>query len=401
MVCNIDQSNKQISQREDTKLDLPDGVPPLYSLYLYISESCNLACQHCWISPSYNPGNNGGKQVELDWVRKAVREARPLGLQNVKLTGGEPLLHTEFRELVNFIDGEGLEIHMETNGTLIDNDLAKFLKQKEHLSFISVSLDGSDDETHESLRRVPGSFKKAIQGIVNLVEQGFQPQLVCTLHKGNISQLNEVIQLAGDLGCGSVKFNHVQEVGRGEQFAKQQGLKIYEIINIYRRLEKDYSTRSGIPIHFDIPFAFYSIRRLLDEDLSSCTIKNILGLLAGGELSLCGIGITVPEMIFGRIENDDLHAVWCHSPGLIQLREKIPDALEGICFRCLHRDLCQGTCVANNYHATGRLNAGHRFCQIADEMGLFPDSRKKYYLNSYKPKAKDDVYERERQTTHL
>ena len=377
MSCEINKSDVPASNRADTKPDLPDGVPPLYSLYLYISESCNLACRHCWISPSYNPGHNGGKQVELDWVRKAVREAGPLGLQNVKLTGGEPLLHTGFRELVNFIDGEGLEIQMETNGTLIDHDLAKFLRRKKHLSFISVSLDGSDDETHERLRRVPGSFKKAVQGIQNLVEQGFQPQLICTLHKGNISQLNEVIQLAENLGCGSVKFNHVQKLGRGEDFAKQQGLKVSDIINIYRRLENGYRIRSKIPIHFDIPLAFFTIRRLLDEDLGRCTIKNILGLLAGGELSLCGIGTLIPEMIFGRIESDALHDVWCHSPGLAQLREKIPDALESICSLCIHRDLCQGACVADNYHATGRLSAAHQFCQIADEMGLFPESRKR------------------------
>jgi SynChlorMet cassette radical SAM/SPASM protein ScmF len=359
------------------KLDLPEGVPPLTSLYLYISGSCNLACRHCWITPTYQAGENGGQQIGVDDVHKAIREARSLGLQTVKLTGGEPLLHTQFRELVSLMDGDGLQIHIETNGTLIDRDLAKFLKQKEQVSFISVSLDGVDAETHEDLRGVPGSFGQAITGIRNLVEQGFRPQLICTLHRGNVSQMGEVIKLAEDLGCGSVKFNHVQQVGRGKQFAYEQGLQVSEIINLYHRIEMDLRNGSEIRIHFDIPFAFYSIRKLLDDNLGRCTVRNILGLLAGGELSLCGIGVTVPELIYGHIKRDSLHDVWCNSPALVQLREQVPAQLDGTCAQCIHRDFCLGCCVANNFHSTGKLNAPYQFCHTADRLGIFPDSRKR------------------------
>jgi SynChlorMet cassette radical SAM/SPASM protein ScmF len=377
MSCEIDKSDIPASDGTDVKLDLPEGVPPLTSLYMYISGGCNLACRHCWITPTFQAGGNGGKQVGVDDVRKAIREARPLGLRTVKLTGGEPLLHTQFRELVSLLDGDGLKINIETNGTLIDRDLAKFLKHKEQVSHISVSLDGSDEETHEGLRGVRGSFAQALGGIRNLVEQGIRPQLICTLHRGNVAQMGEVIKLAEDLGCGSVKFNHVQQVGRGERFADEQGLDLPEIINLYQRIETELRYESEIGIHFDIPFAFYSIRKLLDDNLGRCSVINILGLLAGGELSLCGIGVTVPELIYGHIKTDSLRDVWCNSPGLVQLRELVPAKLERICARCIHRDICLGRCVANNFHATGRLNAPYRFCHIADGLELFPESRKR------------------------
>jgi len=359
------------------ELDLPEGVPPLTSLYLYISGSCNLACRHCWISPAYKAGGNGGQFVKIGYIRKAIQKAKPLGLRRVKLTGGEPMLHPQFQEIVSLIDSEGLSIQIETNGTLIDQQMAKFLKQIKRFSFISVSVDGADAETHEALRVVPGSFESAVNGIKNLVEQGFQPQLICTLHKGNVSQMAEVIELAKSLKCGSVKFNQVQQVGRGEQFSKKEGMKISEIINVYHRLENDFTPKAKIRIHFDIPFAFYSIRKLLDDNLSRCTVMNILGMLAGGELSLCGIGVTVPELIYGHIEKDSLRDVWCHSPGLTQLREQIPSQLEGICGECLHRDICMGDCIANNFHVAGKLNAPYQFCDTAEALGLFPASRKK------------------------
>jgi SynChlorMet cassette radical SAM/SPASM protein ScmF len=359
------------------ELDLPEGVPTLNSLYLYISGSCNLACRHCWIEPSYQAGESEGRYVEVDSIHKAIQEAKPLGLKRVKLTGGEPMLHPQFREIVSLISSKGLRIQVETNGTLIDHKLAKFLKDTKRLSFISVSVDGADAKTHECLRVLPGSFEASIKGIKNLVDQGFRPQLICTLHKGNISQIVEVIEMAKNLGCGSVKFNHIQEIGRGEHFIKENGLKVSEIINLYHSLENGITPKASMRIHFDIPFAFYSIRKLLNDNLGTCTIKNILGILSTGEFSLCGIGVTVPELIYGNIKKDSLREVWCHSPGLIRLRHQIPQQLEGICGQCLHKDVCLGSCVANNFYTAGKLNAPCKFCETAENLGLFPESRKR------------------------
>ncbi|MGB6872555.1 MAG: radical SAM protein, partial [Dehalococcoidia bacterium] len=265
---------------------------------------------------------------------------------------------------------------IETNGTLVDDDLAEYLKQK-GVSFISVSVDGATAEVHDALRGVPGSYQDALDGIRALVKVGYPVQLICTLHRGNVSQMAEVVALAERLGCGSVKFNHVQRVGRGEQFAEQQGLEIPEIIILYHQVENELLPQSKVRIYFDIPFAFYPIRKLLDDSLCRCTVRNILGMLAGGELSLCGIGVTVPELIYGHMEDGNLREVWYYSPGLALLREQIPAQLEGICGQCLHRDLCQGECVANNYHVAGRLNATHQFCDRAEALELFPASRKK------------------------
>jgi len=366
----------QAPSQTPRELNLPEGVPPLTSLYLYIAGCCNLACRHCWISPTYQRGGDNDQFVKLEYVQKAIREAKPLGLRSVKLTGGEPTLHPQFRELVALISKESLRINIETNGTLVDNALAGFLKQRS-ISFVSVSVDGATAEIHEYLRGVTGSYERALAGIEALVNVGFPVQLICTLHRGNVSQMAEVVALAEKLGCGSVKFNHVQRVGRGEQFAEEQGLGVPEIIQLYHRVENELRPRSKVRIHFDIPFAFYSIRKLLNDSLGRCTVRNILGMLAGGELSLCGIGVTVPELIYGHMENDDLREVWCDSPGLALLREQIPDQLEGICGKCLHRDVCQGTCVANNFHVAGRLNAPYRFCDYAETMGLFPALRQK------------------------
>jgi SynChlorMet cassette radical SAM/SPASM protein ScmF len=373
----IDNTFEQNDQRGvNKKLNLPDGVPPLTTLYLYIAGSCNLACRHCWITPSYQPGKNGGQFIPPEYVSKAIHEAQPLGLTAAKLTGGEPTLHPQFRDIVTLLADAGLDITIETNGTLINDDLAGFLKQKQRVSFISVSVDGASAQTHEALRMVEGSFTSALSGIRSLVEVGFHPQIICTLYRDNLSQITQIVELAESLGCGSVKFNILQQVGRGDRLAKEAGLQVPEVIQLFRFVENEVALNKKIEIHFDIPIAFYPIRKLLGDDLSHCSITHVLGMLAGGELSLCGIGVSEKELIYGNIQKDDLTKVWCFSSGLIRLRELIPDQLEGICGQCLYRNICSGACVANNYYVSGKLNAAYYFCDIANSLGLFPLSRK-------------------------
>jgi len=367
-----------MTEKSELKLDLPEGVPPLTLLYLYVSGSCNLACRHCWITPTFQKGtgNDNGQHIKLSYVKKAIQEARPLGLRSVKLTGGEPTIHPHFRDIVNMITDEEFRIVIETNGMLFEKKLAQFLKEKSPNAFISVSVDGAAAEIHESLRGVKGSYQKTLAGIRNLVDVGFHPQLICTLHKGNVHQVEEVVALGEKLECGSVKFNLLQQIGRGEEFSRDNGLQPTEILELYRRLEKELIPQSYVPIHFDIPFAFHPISRLLRSSSGRCSIINILGILSGGELSICGIAVTVPELIFGHMEESDLRQVWCESSGLIRLREQILGQLEGICSYCLHRDICLGCCVANNFYTAGKLNAPYSFCTHAETLGLFPGSRK-------------------------
>jgi len=376
MPCENELISGHTSENSRQKLDLPQGVPPLRSLYLYITDSCNLACRHCWITPSYRQDGEGGKHIKLSYVKKAVQEAKPMGLHTIKVTGGEPTIHPKFKELITLIDREKLKIYIETNGTLINKKLASFLREN-NVSFISVSVDGANADSHDWLRGVEGSHIKALNGIQNLVKVGFRPQMICTLYKKNVSEIKEIVSLAEKSGCGSVKFNHVQHIGRGKQFSEEYGLKVEEILDLFNWIEEEIIPRSKIRIFFDIPFAFYPIRKLLKSSLSHCYVHNILGILAGGELALCGIGVNIPELVYGNIEADNLREVWVENPKLIRMREQIPFKLEGICSECIHRDLCVGRCVADNFQRTKKLNSAYYFCKKSEEMGLFPETRRK------------------------
>jgi radical SAM protein with 4Fe4S-binding SPASM domain len=90
---------------------------------------------------------------------------------------------------------------------------------------------------------------------------------------------------------------------------------------------------------------------------------------------MCGIGEQVPDLVFGEVGKDVLEAVWREHPILKELREGLPERLEGVCSRCLMKWRCLGSCVAQNYYGTGSLWAPFWLCRQAEELGLFPASR--------------------------
>ncbi|MCX6558541.1 MAG: radical SAM protein [Candidatus Aminicenantes bacterium] len=375
MGCEPELLKKEAMPAATRKLDLPEGVPPLTSLYMYIAGSCNLTCRHCWIEPDYQADNNNGKFLKLEHLKKAIAEAKPLGLQSVKLTGGEPMLHPQFCEIVDYIESENIGMIMETNGTLIDDKIARFLKSKPHFNFISVSVDGARAETHDKLRGVNGSFKNAVAGIKALAKAGFHPQIICTLHKGNVTELEDIIRMAVGWGCGSVKFNHIQQSGRGEVFYSDNGLTVKELILLFNKIEAKIKKKYPISIYFDIPQAFFPIKKLLNDSMNRCAIKNILGILSGGEMALCGIGVTVPELVCGNIGTDHIKNVWINHKFFMELRDQIPSSFTGICGNCIFRDSCIGSCIANNYHQSGKLTSSYFFCEESNRLGIFPQNR--------------------------
>ena len=172
-ICDVPDEPVVSTGQPALIIDLPEGVPRLNAFYLYLTASCNLRCRHCWIAPEYAGGKPvPGKYVDLDALRSAIVEAKTLGLSSAKLTGGEPMHHPQFKEIVEMLTAEGLSLNMETNGTLMTREMAQFLKEKSRVNFISVSIDSPVPAEHDAFRGVKGSFDAVIRGLDFLVEAG-------------------------------------------------------------------------------------------------------------------------------------------------------------------------------------------------------------------------------------
>jgi SynChlorMet cassette radical SAM/SPASM protein ScmF len=348
-------------------------TPPLSEIYLYLAGTCNLRCRHCWIDPGF--GTESQRFLPWSELRKIFVQAQELGLRAVKLTGGEPLMHPEILDILRGLHQMGLKLRMESNGTLIGDRQAEVLRETG--TDVSISLDGPTAELHDSLRGVPGAFDRALRGVESLCKQGWPPfQIIACLHQGTRPVLADMVRLAEDLGAGSLKINVVNSMGRSAEMERQgELLSVAEVLDAYRGLMTKLPEGALIRVFFDVPPAFKSLAELRAQARCSCGILNILGILSTGRASLCGIGEHLPALDFGNPLEVGLRTIWESNPTLQGIRDRLPDALGGVCGRCVFRRHCMGKCLAHNYWATGDLFAGFQFCQQALDAGLFPAKR--------------------------
>jgi SynChlorMet cassette radical SAM/SPASM protein ScmF len=354
----------------------PAGVPALRTIYFYLTEGCNLACRHCWMGPRFDPAGDRYPTLPGESFETAIREAKPLGLASVKLTGGEPLLHPRFTQLLGIVQREGFRLTIETNGLLCTPEIAAEIAKSPN-RFVSVSIDGADAATHEWVRGVPGSFEAARRAVKNLVATGTRPQIIFTVMRGNVGQMEAMVRLAEDLKADSVKFNVVQPTARGENLHEaHETLTIRELVELGQHVEQNIKPQAQVRVLMDFPRAFSPLHRIArKEGCGSCGIFSIIGVMASGHYALCGIGEQVPELVFGTVGTDPLETVWRENAVLNELRTGLPDRLEGVCGRCLMKQSCLGQCVAQNFYRNRSLFAPNWFCEQAEEAGLFPASR--------------------------
>lgn len=300
-------------------------------------------------------------------------DAGALGLRRVKLTGGEPLLHPEFCKILYSLKKKRLSLSLETNGTLIDEEKAKAIKQTG--CFVAISLDGPNGKIHDDLRDVKGAFQKTLRGASFLSREMHGFQVILSLYRKNYQLLPEMIDFVYRIGGTSLKLNVISEFARSSQMAAQgELLSIKETIETYNALNARMD-EFPIKIVFDIPPVFKPLKSIKKDQCPTCHIKQVLGLLHDGRAGLCGIGVHVPELNFGNVLNGELRRVWSENKVLRYIRSGLPTKLKGVCGRCIFRNYCLGRCIAHTYFEKGSLLESASFCETAFSQGVFPESR--------------------------
>ncbi|GAB4342263.1 MAG: hypothetical protein Kow0089_17250 [Desulfobulbaceae bacterium] len=369
--------------------DLPEGVPPLRAFYLYLSNSCNLACRHCWITPRRIMGRpDPGEIIGLDDLAAAVEEGKKLGLASVKLTGGEPMLHPHFGEIVDLMSSHGLNMVMETNATLMTAEMAHHLKNHSTMDFLSVSLDSTDEAAHDAFRGVPGAFAAALQGLDHLVAAGFDTiQVIMSVHRGNVHEVEKMARFAAAHGAASIKYSPVTSSGRGRDMQERgETLGFEDILSLSRFVYTELGERlradniSIVPV-LNVPPALMPLTEIMRREgaTGDCGVLGILGILGSGEIALCGIGRNIPELTYGRLGESSIRDIWLHHPTILRLRAELEevDSYPDICRECAMARHCRTGCVAQNYVNGRRLVWPDALCRQAVESGVFPETRRK------------------------
>jgi cyclic pyranopterin phosphate synthase len=200
-------------------------------LRVSITDRCNYRCVYC------RTGNQGAQYAELsiaDYLR-IVRLFVSLGIEKVRLTGGEPLLRKGLTDMLRELSalrtnaGEKLDLAITTNGHLLA-DQAVQLKQA-GLSRITVSMDAVDAATFERITRVPGSFAHVLRGIRAAKAAGLAPVKVnCVLLRGfNDDQIPLFAKFAREESV-IVRFIEFMPLEEGRLWKRESVVSISEVV---------------------------------------------------------------------------------------------------------------------------------------------------------------------------
>jgi pyrroloquinoline quinone biosynthesis protein E len=163
------------------------------SAYLELTYACNWRCTFC-----YNPRHSDSRRLATDeWV-DVLRDLRALGTLSVTLTGGEPMLHPGVLEIARAARELHFVVRLFTNGTLIDEPTARFLKE-EAIS-VETSLHGATAEVHDRATARPGSFSAFLRAVDTLAIAGVPTSIKTPVTILNEHELDAMIALVKTWG---------------------------------------------------------------------------------------------------------------------------------------------------------------------------------------------------------
>ena len=195
-------------------------------LRLSVTDRCNYRCVYC------RTGTEGSLygELPLSEYARTLRLFVSLGIEKVRLTGGEPLLRSGLAELIReiatletpFNPGAGLDIAITTNGHLLAG-MAKDLKAA-GLTRVTVSMDAMDAETFGRITRVNGGLEKVRAGIRAAQDVGLGPVKVnCVLVRGvNDSQIEAFAEFSRNEGV-VVRFIEWMPLGEDPHLEPRSG----------------------------------------------------------------------------------------------------------------------------------------------------------------------------------
>lgn len=227
-----------------------------------ITGKCNFQCRHCMVSaPSARH-----PQLPLEDCLRIVESIAQCGIKHVDITGGEPLLRSDFEEIVKALTKYNLDIGtLFTNASLLSSETMEMLHRHNQHPTFQLSFDGLGH--HDWLRGIPGAEKQADKAFRLLQSYGARTAAAMCIHRKNKDSLRDTVNYLASLGVEGLRVNAPQELGIWKQYSSEYALSNEEVWQVYKEYIPHFF-EDGMPLKIELDGFFKCPKGSTDYSLS-------------------------------------------------------------------------------------------------------------------------------------
>lgn len=333
-----------------------------------ITRRCNLKCIHCRSSSEIEVNTHPDFSTEEAFriINDITSYAKPV----IVLSGGEPLLRKDVFEIARYGTDKGLRMCLATNGTLVDDSVCDKIKAS-GMKIVSLSLDGSNEKTHDDFRNQKGAFEGTIHAATLFRKHGIEFIINSSFTKRNQEEIPKVYKLAKNIGATAWYMFMIVPTGRGEKImneliSKEDYEEILEWHYHMEKNEKDILVRPTCAPHYYRVVLQKSKKEgtKFERRTLKFSTGGAKGCIAGQLIALIDVDENVlPCSYFpksaGNLKNQSFQDVWENSQLFKELRDF--KSYKGKCGSCEYITVCGG-CRARAYSIYGDYLEEEPFC---------------------------------------
>ena len=268
-------------------------------LRVSVTDKCNLRCVYCMPLE----GLDWLKREEIltyEEITEVVRTMAGMGLERVRITGGEPLIRRDLSDLVKMIADvpEIEDLSLSTNAVLLA-DQAEALKQA-GVQRLNISLDSLQADRVDAISRRPGSYSKIMEGLDAAEEVGFAPlKINVVLIRGqNDDEIEDFARITRERPW-HIRFIELMPTGANLDLSANSFVSCADALRRVRKIEQlepvDGPFGNGPATYYRFPGAPGTVGVITPMSHNYCDRCNRMRLTASGQLRPC---------LFGDIETN-------------------------------------------------------------------------------------------------
>jgi radical SAM protein with 4Fe4S-binding SPASM domain len=331
-----------------------------------ITFACNMRCLHCGTSA----GNPRPDELTDDETYQVIDELAELGCEVLTLSGGEPLLRKNWREMARRLIGHKVKTCLISNGYSVTPKVIDDFK-KIKFSNIGISFDGTEI-THNHIRQRPDSFQRARNAMKLMSEAGIKYCAVSQISNMNLAELDQIREILVDVGCPQWRIQMTTDTGR---MSRDMVMSLDNYPAFIDKILGYKKKNDELDVDVGENIGYFGCRGMELQDgyphLGCYAGTRVLGIESNGTIKGC---LSMPEeFVEGNIRDSSLTEIWNKPDGFAYNRKFTKDTASGECYECKYLPLCRGGCATTSYSATGE-RANNPFCiyQIEKEQGIEP-----------------------------